>query len=471
MAESPKNDYTTPSFPSHHSNSSKKCLVSIGICSRFYLYILAAGSFKLFSLIILGAKGFFEDGIGLFGFCPVFYDYNFIQSIYMYIGYIIFGIIFLNVMEIKIEENINAANKYSYFQELYRVSVVNSNEKDNTNWKIAFLCLAIVAQVETKKVLYIEGFQFFNFWVLEIIFMQILMRIYFTIDVYIHHKVAIFFNVTVCSAILITASFLPTSLSNDNQGNSYQNTKNKFGSYFYCILIILFFMVISFIFCFTRIYSKVLMQIKFVSPYKLILCFGITGFIISLSCSLVAYNINYRDNLFNYFSALRSSLDEGKKYKFYGEIFLASPLYAFTTFMEFTFEILTIYYLNPFYILLSNTLYYGITEFLFFVLNSSSDTLVIFHFILTELAEIITAFGHSIYLEIIEFHICGLDNNLRKMISKKGEDEFIKIFLNDLPGKENDDDDDEDIVDNVEDDNTKSKEDKYFGNINKYNNI
>ena len=466
MAESPKNDYITPSFPSHHSNSSKKCLVSIGICSRFYLYILAAGSFKLFSLIILGAKGFFEDGIGLFGFCPVFYDYNFIQSIYMYIGYIIFGIIFLNVMEIKIEENINAANKYSYFQELYRVSVVNSNEKDNTNWKIAFLCLAIVAQVETKKVLYIEGFQFFNFWVLEIIFMQILMRIYFTIDVYIHHKVAIFFNVTVCSAILITASFLPTSLSNDNQGNSYQNTKDKFGSYFYCILIILFFMVISFIFCFTRIYSKVLMQIKFVSPYKLILCFGITGFIISLSCSLVAYNINYRDNLFNYFSALRSSLDEGKKYKFYGEIFLVSPFFAFTNFMEFTFEILTIYYLNPFFILMTNILYYGISELLFFVLNSSTDALVILHFILNELAEILSAFSYLIYLEIIEFHCCGLDNNLRKIISKKGEYEFRKISLTEIKEEENEDNNDEN-----EEEFKNRNECQQIGNIGRYSNI
>ena len=330
--------------------------------------------------------------------------------------------------------------------------------------------MAIVIQIETKKVLYIEGFQFFNFWVIEIIFMQILMRKYFTIDVYIHHKISIIFNVTVASAILLTASFLPTSLSNDNPGNSYQNTKSKFGSYFYCILIILFFVFLSFLFCFTRIYSKVLMQFKFVSPYKLIIFFGIVGFVISIACSLIAYNINYQDNLFNYFSSMKSSLDEGKKYKYYGEIFLVSSFFAFTNFMEFTFEILTIYYLNPFYILLSNTLYYGITEFLFFVLNSSSDTLVIFHFILTELAEIITAFGHSIYLEIIEFHICGLDNNLRKMISKKGEDEFIKIFLNDLPGKENDDDD-EDIVDNVEDDNKKIKEDKYFGNINKYNNI
>ena len=352
----------------------------------------------------------------------------------MYIGYIIFGSIFYHFKGVEtidinggILEKKDQLMRNLTIQNIHKNKVAKNLANDNTRCEIAFLCLAFAVHIETKKVLYIEGFQFFNFWIIEIIFMQVLMRIYFTIDVYIHNKIAIIFNVVVCSAILITASFLPTSLSNDNPGNSYQNTEKKLGNYFYCILIILFFMVLSFIFCFTRIYSKVLMEFKYVSPYKLVILFGIAGVIVSVFSSLITYSINYKDNLINYFSDMRSSLDQGKKYKFYGEIFLVSPIYAFVTFMEFIFEILSIYYLNPFYILMSNTLYYGITELIFFVLNYSSDALVLIHFVLTELAEIFACLGFLVYLEIIELNFCGLSNNIRQIISKKGEDEFKKL--------------------------------------------
>ena len=199
----------------------------------------------------------------------------------------------------------------------------------NIKWEILLLCFAFVVQSETKKMLYKEGFQFFNFWTLEIIFMQFLMGRYFIIYFYAHHKISISFNVLIGSSILIIASFLPTSLSTENKGNSYQNINNKFGNYFYCILFILVFIVLSIIFCFSRIYSKVLMQIKFVSPYKIIFLFGITGIIISITSSLIAYSIDYEDNLINYFSELRSELDKGKTYKFYGEIFLVYPYTLF----------------------------------------------------------------------------------------------------------------------------------------------
>ena len=81
--------------------------------------------------------------------------------------------------------------------------------------------------------------------------------------------------------ILITASFLPSSISENDKNNSYQNVEEKLGSYYYIILLILLFMVLSFVFCFTRIYSKVLMQIKYISPYKLVFLFGFAGLVIS----------------------------------------------------------------------------------------------------------------------------------------------------------------------------------------------
>ena len=48
--------------------------------------------------------------------------------------------------------------------------------KKNINLKIFFLCVVFAVHIETKKVLYIQGFQYFNLWTTEIIFMQWLMR-------------------------------------------------------------------------------------------------------------------------------------------------------------------------------------------------------------------------------------------------------------------------------------------------------
>ena len=427
--------------------NNNKCFISLGKCSRLYLYILGTGLFKIFSLILLGSNNIGKDGIGLFGFCPIFNSFNFIQSIYMYIGYIIFGIIFYYFKNPTGVSHSNELTKRKLTT--MSSSILNRVNKKSQITKIYMIlvCLTFVFYIEIKKVLYIEGFQFFNFWTIEIIFMFLLWRNYFNINFYRHHKVSIIFNVSICSTLLLTASFLPTSLSGENPGNSYQNLNDKLGNYFYCILFIFVFSILSLIYSFSRIYSKVLMQIKFISPYIIIFLFGITGLFVSLISSIVSYFINYHDNIIDYYSVLRSVLNEGKTYKFYLEIFVIYPLYTFTSFMELTFEILTIYYLNPFYVLMTNNLYYGISEFLSFMLNLSSDGLVITHFILAELSEIFAAFSYMVYLEIIELNFCGLNYNLKKHIILKGEDEFNRIntykitrTVKEEEGDDNDDD-------------------------------
>ena len=123
--------------------------------------------------------------------------------------------------------------------------------------------------------------------------------------------------------------------------------------------------------------------------------------------------------------------------------------------MEKAFEILTIYYLNPFYVLMTNNIYHGITEIIFFIVNKSTDGLVITHFILAEFSEIFAFLGYMVYLEIIELNFCGLGKNLRKVIMEKGENEAreISIFVRndkkvgqiELLNKDFDEDEEEDF--------------------------
>ena len=310
----------------------KKCLIAIGKCSRTYLYILYSGLFKLITLVILGDDNIRENGLGLFGFCPILYKYNFIQSIYIYFGYILLGLIFFyskgadikGIKNQKEKDNLNG--KRSILQKEY-IHYKGNKITKNTKTIIFLVCITFVFHIEIKKVLYILGFQFFNFWTLEIVFMLFLMRKFFIIDFYIHHKVSILFNIITCSTLLLIASFLPTSLLEENTGNSYQNTEKKLGNYSYCILLIVFFIFLSFIYSYSRTFSKILMQFKFISPYKLIIFFGITGFIVSSISSIIAIFIDYQDNIKNYYYSIKSVLDDGNYYKFYAEIFLVTPFF------------------------------------------------------------------------------------------------------------------------------------------------
>ena len=413
----------------------RKKLITIGKCSHFYLYVLGTGISKIFSLLILGTNNSkLENGVGFFGFCPVLSGYSFMQSFYTYIGYIIFGVIFFfKLFKKKQYTGGTKGNNLIYN------NIGNSLKNIWSKIKLGLNCFVFALHSEIKKYLYGSGFQFFNFWTLEIVFILYLMRKYFKMDFYIHHKVSIIFILSTVSATLFVASFLPSNISGEFEGNAYQNINHKLGSYFYFILFILLFAFLSFIYSYSRTFSKVLMQISFISPYKLIFLFGITGLIVSLIASIVSYFIDYPDNLKEYFSSLKSVYDEGKHYKFFGEIFLIWPLYAFSNFMEMTFEILTIYYLNPFYVLMTNNVYYIISELISFLLNLSSDGLAIIQFILAELSEFFAISGYMIYLEILELNFCGLNENLRKTIIEKGEKEFKQLKEN-ISEEENDED-------------------------------
>ena len=131
------------------------------------------------------------------------------------------------------------------------------------------------------------------------------------------------------------------------------------------------------------------MQIKFVSPFKIIFVIGIVGLPISIITSIVSYYLGYKkDNLFEYFEIMGKNKIEKETYKFWVEIFCIYPLFSFTSFMELTCEILTFYYLNPFFVLMTNNLYYIIIELNSFLLNISTNKYKIAHFLIAEFSEV-----------------------------------------------------------------------------------
>ena len=249
------------------------------------------------------------------------------------------------------------------------------------------------------------------------------MQKYFKFDIYNHHKCSIYFIIISSSLFILIASLIPVSSGEEEKLNAYQKIKRKFGSYYYSIIIILIYIIISFIFAFSRIFSKILMQIKNISYYTLIPLISINGLIISIFSYIILYHINLEKNLLQYFDELNSC---DKDYKYYLEIFLIYPIFVFIQFVQIYFELLIIYYLNPNYVLATYILIYGFTKLVSFVSNNFSNFI---SFIFIEMSEICPVFGYLIFLEILELNFCGLSDNIKRNIKSKSDNEFKELFI------------------------------------------
>ena len=406
------------------NNNKKRKLITLGKCSRFNLYILGSSAFKFLSLFILGDKG---KNIGLFGFSPILYNYNSMQSLYTYLGYIIIGIIWIFVYKKRKKKLKMTSSSFIHNNQMFPKST------KKTKFLFVLVCFFFIVYTETENLLYSLGFQLLNYWTFETIFSILLMKKYFVFNFYIHHKCSLIFIISSCSACLLVASFLPNSTTEGF--NCYQVIKQKYGNYFYCFLIIIFFVFLSFTYSFSRTVLKVIMQGKFVSVNIVIICIGFTGVVIGLIYAFVLYYLKFEYNIIDYFIEFKESK---RDYKFYLEIFLVNPLFILTKYFQLYFEIQTIFYLNPIYGLLINNICFGVQKFINFALYNFEGVL---NFIFSELSEILAIFGYIFYLEILELNFCGLSDNIKKSITLKGEDEFTRTntTLEKIKEKEKDD--------------------------------
>ena len=406
---------TSDNKESINKEEKNKKFITIGKCSHFYLFILGSSFSKFLTILIMGEK---KKNIGLFGFSPILASYNNVQSMYTYIGYIIFGIIIFYFLKGK--NNIFTIKK-NQNQKRFLIHNINKMSVHTPKTFIQiFFCFGFY--IEAINILYSLGFQSFNYWTFETIFTFLLMKKYFVVDIYRHHKCSIIFIFVTSTICLLIASFLPNS-SYGGEQNAYQFIDKDMGSYFYFMIITLFFVFLSFNYSFSRTFSKVVMQFKFLSPYKLIILIGAIGFIISLIDAIILYYINVGANTLQFLSDLNTC---EKDYKFYLEIFLIYPIFIFAKFLQIYFEIMTIYYLNPIYTLMINNLTYSSSKLFFFILNGFND---VANFLLSDFSEIFAIIGYVIYLEIVELNFCGLSDNIKRNIISKGENEFNEIKI------------------------------------------
>lgn len=412
------NDYTENNYKKDNASSKMKNnqLISLGKCSKFYLYILGSAGFKSLSLILLGNKDKNK------GFFPHILSSNqSMKSIYTYLSFIMFGII------LYFYSRNNKSNTKNVTTFCIHEKILKQNN-ENSKIFIFLTCFCFAFYKEIQKILDTLGFTDLDFWAFEILFTFLFMRRYFEFDIYKHHICSII-TISIISLILqIIYMFLPDT----NGKNFSQRNEERSISNWYIIIFLLICILLSISYAFSHNYSKVLMQAKFISHYTLIIFIGITGLVLSLIISSITIFTNYSElnsfNFTNYFKDLKSSnISDIVK-----EILIVLPLYLIFQFMQLNFEILTIYYLTPMHCLLLNNITYSIQKLIMFLLGYDWE---IKQFLISELTEIISIFGFIIYLEILELNFCGLSDNLRRKIIAKGDREFRKLNADNMKNK------------------------------------
>ena len=357
------------------------CIIGIGKWSTLYINILLAAIFKCLRDCLLNFNSISPDSkLGLFGFEPILSHHTIITSIYIYLSYFLFGLIFFYISNIRKKIIIN-------FKKIFQIMIIS---------------LIFVFHSDLIKILYLFGFSDFDIWTFDIIFILFFMNKYFVINIYTHQKFSIDFIIIISTFFIFLSMFFS---SNEEKSNSFESIYNLVGNIIFCFLIFLGFLLISFITAFGRVITKVLMDLKFTSPHIIIICTGIFGFILNLIILIFVSKHNcrnttifnnsclvksekedktYFDNTNTYFSNLNESLKGieplgvryTKKIKFFVEILAIVPLFLVFSYFEFYFELKTINFLNPIYILASTILFFKYImnyEFvLFSIFNESS---------------------------------------------------------------------------------------------------
>ena len=435
-------------------NKTNKCL-RVGECSFYYLYILITGLLFLFKNSLLSLKELnINKEYNIFGINTILYNHGLIKLFIENLGYILFGCIFiliskkfkkekkhenndLNITEQKTNESENSKKTYPL---IYNEN--NALKKCSVNLLIASGVFAI--QLTVRSILMIIKAVMLDLWVFNIIFISIFLKKILKYKIYKHHIYIFVFNSVTNFILYIIASFV----KNDSNQSDYTRIKDLYGNYIIIFIFYIVYLSLSCMSSFSQVMQKKVMDFEYKSYLTIVLIYGIIITIISFITLIIASFIDcnqnmvknnlcpisypeqknkiaYLDNIFIFFDNLRDKYHENKK-EFFLEIFLVYPLYSFAGFMKYLFETMIVYYLNPYYVLMSDTIFYGTKKIISLIVKPTELKVY-----LRLIGEIIASIANLFFLEILEINCCGLNFDTKMSIERRGKMESIHNILND----------------------------------------
>ena len=298
----------------------------------------------------------------------------------------------------------------------------------------------------------------FDYYFVNLIYVTLILKFYFKVRIYRHRLLAVFIATFLSGSCLIGCLFI----NNYSKEQEKRKLKDLFlGHYYKIVIVILLYIIFSFLFCIGIIIQKNIMENKFISPYKIIIFKGIIGTIVSVigliisslwKCPLkyiyyenqeedkemvdlqnfnfFVYSVEYNDGNFYYDHFIQYFDSSYNRFK---EAMLLI-LYCFVNFITELCLLFINKFLSPTHYLIAESLWADFDEINQKIKEKQNvDNLNIYqaivHTLGTRILRFISCFfdfiGYIIYLEIIELKFCGLNKNIRKNIRIRAYSETI----------------------------------------------
>ena len=289
--------------------------------------------------------------------------------------------------------------------------------------------------------------QYSNCWMFELIFLSLFYKKLFNVKIYIHQGIALILNVI---PFLLKVVAIILSLYD----NYFKNIYNKM-SWSLIILISVFNLLLIILKSFIYIKIKWYMDIKYISFTKILIYYGLIGTIFHSIISIISTykecerTYNSTVNIFDFLcenKVIDTTTNEIIKYlanfKLYftnykniKELLLEMMtviLGALSFFFYKYFSLMSIKYLSPIHLMLSNILLYIFSIIIIIIIlnnnnilfNNNNMTLTIL--ILNIIGDAFCFIIISIYLELLELKFCGLNFYLKKNIMERGLEDLYE---------------------------------------------
>ena len=423
--------------------------ISCGKYNNYYKYILLTILFSLLSTSLFG-NGYCNDSNLIF-IAQLYPDktkttqLNLSHHIIFHNIYRNFFIIIISIILYNYEKYSSKSEKNEESAKQTGIELIYEDLEKELEQKSILNIIFIIILFNIQDILTMFYFQFdlsqFNLWILELPLFSFFNYKILNIKIYSHHKFAMYLSVIVCLLQRII-NFFVIGFSDDYKEEIYNKYK-----FLYLIGIISYLIIIT-IRSYTVVKMKIFMDLRYISPTKLLIINGVIGILINIIiafiftynkcatvkdidihlCNIVEDNSNrdeaYLENFFIYLKILNNS----EYYDIIIEVFtslIGSFLYSF--YIYFYIQILN--YLSTIHMIFYSFIYAFCVQVIYTFISLLTDiyptkqkfNVVIFIF--TLIADIFAGFGICVYCEIFELNFCNFNYNLRRNIIKRGEED------------------------------------------------
>ena len=378
--------------------------IGFGEFNRKYIYIILAVFCKFTGQLILGLsysilKSLHPLSKELSSSSISYFTSNFLCSLILgYIGYKNSKKYQPNKL-ILIEGSLNESSSFSSIK-----SNDFQDKSDKINKILILVGFIFVFWEVSEQLFYSKGLVGLDFWMFEIIFLQIFMSKYLKHKNMLHQKLSLY--------IIVIPSFFLRIISNGLKSKNVNGPKSVYEyiidkyDTIWIILFTILYLIMTGARAFGNTNIKYLMDILYVSPFKILIIYGSFGLIFSLL--YIGFDLLFHKKYLGELNCFKKKTIK---------TLIFALLYGIINSLKILFDIFIIRDLSPFHLFAKYEIYYIMIQIIL-LCHHFIDNFKTFYFVEIS-SDIICFFGVLIYLELIELRCCNLSFYLKKNIIKR----------------------------------------------------